>query len=419
MLPAMSLPYSWKDVQRRIMDRGVWANVHARMSARSRVTNLGVILLACAFFVSLLFNTRSRKIYVTAPTSEQSNCDPIPYNIHMRDAVPKYPGADKSPLTHLVIVAGHAIWNGNDPNTVLNDSTWFLEDYQRGGSVKTFLKHIETGIQIAAQDSSSLLVFSGGQTREQSWTTEAETYMHLALTLSKDLPYFADSDTEFPESQPPFEPLDTGMKYTRDVLSSSSIAMHRFLNLAQLRMTTENYALDSFQNLLFSIARFYEFTGTYPQRITVVSYEFKKDRFTDLHAHAIRWPTNKYLPGGSRRFTYVGIDDEGSSSAKLHDTAYDLFELDMYGCYGRLLDKRRKRNWSRRIQPYTSTAPELAGLLDWCPAINSRLQGLYPGWLPWDARASTGLGRGAQAILKQNGGKFIQAEYLPDGKKIV
>ena len=76
----------------------------------------------------------------------------------MRDAVPKYPGADKSPLTHLVIVAGHAIWNGNDPNTVLNDSSWFLEDYQRGGSVKTFLKHIETGIQIAAQDSSSLLL---------------------------------------------------------------------------------------------------------------------------------------------------------------------------------------------------------------------------------------------------------------------
>ena len=117
----------------------------------------------------------------------------------------------------------------------------------------------------------------------------------------------------------------------------------------------------------------------------------------------------------------MGIDDEPNNPSipKLHDSAYDLFEVDMYGCYGRLLEKRRKRNTGRRLPPYSSTAPELAGLLDWCPAINSRLRGLYPGWLPWDPRASTGLGRGAQVILEQNGGKFVQAEYLPDGQKIV
>ena len=66
------------------------------------------------------------------------------------------------------------------------------------------------------------------------------------------------------------------------------------------RSTTENYALDSFQNLLFSIARFHEFTGHFPSAITIVGYEFKRPRFTDLHREALRWPIDK--------FNYVGVD---------------------------------------------------------------------------------------------------------------
>lgn len=68
------------------------------------------------------------------------------------------------------------------------------------------------------------------------------------------------------------------------------------------RTTTENHALDSYQNLLFSIARFREFTGHFPERITVVGYGFKKARFTDLHRKAIRWPL--------KRFHYIGVDPD-------------------------------------------------------------------------------------------------------------
>ena len=68
------------------------------------------------------------------------------------------------------------------------------------------------------------------------------------------------------------------------------------------RTTTENHALDSYQNLLFSIARFREFTGNFPKRITVVGYGFKKARFTELHRKAIRWPLH--------RFNYIGVDPE-------------------------------------------------------------------------------------------------------------
>lgn len=83
--------------------------------------------------------------------------------------------------------------------------------------------------------------------------------------------------------------------------------------LSAVRMTTENFALDSFQNLLFSIARFREYTGQYPDRITVVGYGMKKPRFEDLHAKALRWPTKGSTAAG-KLFHYVGIDDEGNTA---------------------------------------------------------------------------------------------------------
>lgn len=78
-----------------------------------------------------------------------------------------------------------------------------------------------------------------------------------------------------------------------------------------LRATTEDYASDSFQNLLYSIARFHEYTGRYPSHITVVGYEFKRRRFTELHRAALRWPRE--------RFEYIGIDAEGEELIKAQE----------------------------------------------------------------------------------------------------
>lgn len=96
-----------------------------------------------------------------------------------------------------------------------------------------------------------------GQTRPGATTTEAESYLRLAIQ-SKLIP------SEF------------------------------------IRTTTENYALDSFQNLLFSIARFHEYTGVYPEKVSIYGYEIKRKRFTDLHRLAIGWPKHQ--------FEYFGID---------------------------------------------------------------------------------------------------------------
>jgi hypothetical protein len=65
------------------------------------------------------------------------------------------------------------------------------------------------------------------------------------------------------------------------------------------RATTEDAALDSYQNVLFSIARFHELTGAYPSRVTIVGHAFKRRRFEQLHRLALRWPKT--------RFAYEGL----------------------------------------------------------------------------------------------------------------
>jgi len=59
------------------------------------------------------------------------------------------------------MVPGHAIWVGHDADKVEEDSEWVLENMQKGGSVRTFMKHIEMGVEVMKEDERSLLVFSG------------------------------------------------------------------------------------------------------------------------------------------------------------------------------------------------------------------------------------------------------------------
>lgn len=70
--------------------------------------------------------------------------------------------------------------------------------------------------------------------------------------------------------------------------------------LAEQHIFVEEFARDSYENLLFGIARFYEITGKYPKKITVVGFEYKRERFETIHRHAIRFPVSD--------FNYIGID---------------------------------------------------------------------------------------------------------------
>lgn len=60
----------------------------------------------------------------------------------------------------------------------------------------------------------------------------------------------------------------------------------------------QEHARDSFENLLFGLCRFEELTGHPPDHVTVVGYEFKRQRFETIHRESLRWP--------KERLKYVG-----------------------------------------------------------------------------------------------------------------
>ncbi|KAE8208685.1 hypothetical protein CF327_g7041 [Tilletia walkeri] len=411
-----------------------------RLAARSRVTNLGVVLLMGLLSLSVLINLRSMYVLHKTRTTFHGIPPPgfgswesfhglSPESLRITAADPV---AGTEDINHLVLVVGHAVWAGCDFAGKESDTNWILESYQRGGSVRTYWKHIERGLEIANEDPTALLVFSGGQTRPQSLQTEAESYFSLAVSSGHQLPVLPHVDQAKAISH---EDIGAENESTGDAAvvgkgahANAGIATHPSpLGLQGLRMTTENYALDSFQNLLFSFARFREYTGRYPERITVVGYDVKRARFEDLHAKAIRWST-KAMWSNKKRWTYVGINDEGITpeAAKLQGDGeylrgYSWFAKDMYGCHGALLEKRKKRNPTRRFHPYFTSTPEVADLFNWCPAPDSGLQGIYRGSLPWDPRVSGpdgGWGRGAiqyKDELQQNGWRPLGGG--PDSKK--
>ncbi|KAI0708187.1 hypothetical protein C8T65DRAFT_650315 [Cerioporus squamosus] len=304
---------------------------------RARITNLGFLLLAGFAAASFLLNL----VWYLGGPDDHAYHPGGPYSAPkgIWQTLARYHTLED--IEHLIVVPGHAIWKGTDLEARLDEDQWVLEPYQRGGGrVSAFFRHIAAGAELARDDEHSLLVFSGGQTRPSSTTTEAESYMRLA--------------------------------YISNLLSTTSSDV--------LRATTENYALDSYQNLLFSIARFHEYTGRWPTRITVVGYEMKRRRFTELHRAALRWPVDQ--------FEYVGIDAEGDKETAQQgelQNGYLPYTQDTYGCHDLLLSKRRARNPFMRYHSYYSSAPELGPLLNWCPGPSEGGQtAIYPGPLPWD-----------------------------------
>ncbi len=245
--------------------------------------------------------------------------------------------------THLIIVAGHSVLiSGDIEDAARDDSVWWLYDYQRNrGLPQAIVSHIQAGIKLALEDEKSLLVFSGGETRSQTGPeTEGGSYFRVADALQ----------------------LWRG----RDVFSNDETIATNEASTVRARTATEEYATDSFENLLFSICRFREVTGTYPTKISVVSFTFKQQRFETLHAGALQWARN--------RFNYVGVDPPASTGFNLEESTEGErknslvpFQTDPYGCHTDILQQKRKeRNPYQRTAPYPLTCPEMKQLLSWC-----------------------------------------------------
>lgn len=238
---------------------------------------------------------------------------------------------------HLIMVAGHAVYTApsHTPEDVQREASWFLEPFQHG-QLATMLAHIRRGVELAAVDNSSLLIFSGGETRQAAGPqSEARSYWEAAEALG----WF-------------------GAHHVRD------------------RSLLEVHARDSFENLAFALCRFREASGRYPERVSVVSFGFKRRRFVELHRSALRLPRS--------RFRYVGIDPPNLPTEVLRAElakSSKPFEADPYGCAQPALQaKRVGRNPFRRHAGHAQGCPEMAPLLEHCKTTR------YTDPLPWSTQ---------------------------------
>ncbi|HJO94703.1 MAG TPA: hypothetical protein QF753_14995 [Victivallales bacterium] len=215
-------------------------------------------------------------------------------------------------INELIIVACHAAFKGNITLPIKNpagDGQWVLFPFQQG-EPKYYLEHMKHGIELLKRNENSILMFSGGHTRKDSgnWT-EASSYLQAGLFYN----LWAD-----------------------DASSENSLAN---------RIILEEYARDSFENLLFSICKFYEVTDIFPGKITLISWDFKKTRFI-LHCESIGYSVNNFS------FSSVNNPEDIETAVKGEKDAVNNFKTNLYGSAGNLLKKRNERNPFNKTIPY-------------------------------------------------------------------
>lgn len=207
-------------------------------------------------------------------------------------------------LTRLILVCCHATFRGGNPD---EEASWILQDFQRSNSQTgkvgehfTFKEHIAAATSMLAKDPSALLLFSGGKTQTQVDTTEAESYQRVGSIINHD--------------------------------SSVTARCH-----------VETHATDSLQNLLFSILRFKQLTGSYPAQVTVITHAFKELRFLELHGPAIKYPAGSLRVFGiNPPMTLAELRDVQQGESK---RGYAVFMNDPYGAGELLSGKRTSRGW--------------------------------------------------------------------------
>ncbi len=228
---------------------------------------------------------------------------------------------DAPPFKHLIVVPCHGIYKGaGEPH---QDASWYLKEFQRGEGC-LLSEHVRSAVLLASLDDSTILVFSGGQTnRHAGPISEAQSYWYLA------------EECQWWE-----------MHSMRD------------------RAITEEYARDSYENLLYSICRFRQFTGCYPITITIAGWSFKEARFRG-YCRDLRYPTEQFVYKGINNPADFAAAQEGESEALTIERNASR-------------DKRQARNPFRRSHPYSSCCPELRQVLD---GESSRQNADVP--LPW------------------------------------
>ncbi len=211
-------------------------------------------------------------------------------------------------LDKLVVVCCHGILLDDDATfeDARNHERWTPT---RPDQAQFYVKHIEKGVEIAKADPGVLLVFSGGKTREKAGNrSEAEGYKRLA----EQLPDWDD---------------------------------------VKARTETEEYARDSFENILFSLCIHKRVTSDFPRHVTVVSFGVKYNRF-DLHRADLGIPDEAY--------TFAPVDDPLNIDDAMarEKEAIEEYKVNPYSIGGLPAQKRSRRNPFKQKAPYFASAKE-------------------------------------------------------------
>ncbi|GAB4816506.1 hypothetical protein N2152v2_003552 [Parachlorella kessleri] len=322
-------------------------------------------------------------------------------------------------LRNLILVACHSVYTGLDFRHMEEDSSWFLLEYQKvPGQTHSFVQHIQLGVEQAAADPSALLLFSGGKTRREAgpraegegyWMVTAEGRLVRAQAPQYHSPGLTGRVYSLqgggPSGRGEAGPRAEGEGYWM-VAEAAGWYGHKGV---RERTFTEDHARDSFENLLFGLCRFYELTGHYPDNILVVGYEFKRERFLQLHRAAVGFP--------QPRFEYVGTPALNKGALQGEAKTVAAFRKDPYGCGDDLSAKRATRDPFSHGGMSRERCPALGELLDHCGP------GLYPAErLPWgQAWAQGGEGGedagGQQEILNAAGGVVVDSLSMADNNE--
>ncbi|KAG9832762.1 hypothetical protein KCU68_g12395, partial [Aureobasidium melanogenum] len=195
------------------------------------------------------------------------------------------------------------------------ESSWLLKPFQRSnastgkpGEHETFLLHIQAGVN-ALRRAETVLVFSGAKTERDAPSSEADSYRNILVHC------FGDSDV------------------VQQAMTDG-------------RILCEDAATDSYQNLLFSLIKYYEVKGKWPRMISVITHSFKEARFLECHADAICWPSEKIrVQGLNPPFPLSELREVQG----LEKETLDLFRADPHGVHAPLSSKRSARQWSANV----------------------------------------------------------------------
>lgn len=220
-------------------------------------------------------------------------------------------------LQDLILVACHAPFKGEVsgvPDQPESDHLWILNKDFQLGETAFYIEHIRRGVVLAANNPAALLLFSGGLTRPEAGTwSEARTYHELAKHYRCWIPD----------------------EYNMDGLRERILS----------RTETEEFARDSYENLLFGICRFLQLTDHTPRSVTVVSWAFKATRFS-IHRAAIRFPPARFRFDGFNEPIFLEGAWRGERKA-----LRDFIEFP-HGTNGDLLQKRKERTFGPRNHGY-------------------------------------------------------------------